>query len=75
MSYGKAGNKTVISFNRYVTISGMPEEVYQFMVGGKTGVDWVVDRYGVTAAKDSGLIYDPNLSLVIRSTFSSCCSM
>ncbi|MFM2025045.1 MAG: hypothetical protein RLZZ56_1058 [Actinomycetota bacterium] len=61
MSYGKAGNKTVISFNRYVTISGIPEEVYQFMVGGKSGVDWVVDRYRVTVDKDSGLINDPNL--------------
>lgn len=60
MAFGKAGDKTRIIFNRYITILDVPEEVYQFMVGGKSGVDWVVDRYRITVDKDSGLVNDPN---------------
>lgn len=60
MSYGRGGDKSQIVFNNYITISNIPVEVYGFMVGGKSGLDWVVDRYRVTVDKDSGITNDPN---------------
>jgi predicted helicase len=60
MAYGKGGDKTKITFNKFITISEIPIEVFDFMVGGKSGVDWIVDRYRVTVDKDSRISNDPN---------------
>jgi predicted helicase len=61
MAYGKSGDRSQIIVNRYVTVTDIPQEVFGFMVGGKSGVDWVLDRYRVSVEKDSGIVNDPNL--------------
>jgi predicted helicase len=61
MTYGKSGDRSQIVVNRFVTLTDIPEGVFGYMVGGKSGVDWVLDRYRVTVDKDSGIVNDPNL--------------
>ena len=58
--FGKSGDKTVIQFNQFITISNIPEEVYTYLINGKTPVEWVMDRYMVKEDPDSGNLNDPN---------------
>jgi predicted helicase len=53
-------DKSVIHYNNSITITGIPLEAYEYVVNGRSALDWLVERYRVTVDKDSGLINDPN---------------
>jgi len=57
---GKVTDKTTILYNDRITVSGIPEVAQRYMLGSRSGVDWVVDRYQVTTDKASGIVNDPN---------------
>ena len=50
----------MIVFNSRVTIKGIPEEAYDYVVNGKSAIEWVMDRYQVTKDKVSAIVDDPN---------------
>ncbi|MHB1665316.1 MAG: type ISP restriction/modification enzyme [bacterium] len=56
----KNKDKSVIIYNDYITLSGIPLEAYDYIVNGKSAIEWVIDRYQVSTYKDSGLKNDPN---------------
>ncbi|MFB2583449.1 DEAD/DEAH box helicase [Herbiconiux liukaitaii] len=63
MRYGKVGkkvDKTTILYNSGVTIKGIPEEAHGYMLGSRSAVDWIVERYQVKTDKPSGIVNDPN---------------
>ena len=63
MKYGKKGKEkdlTTIHYNSKITLSGVPLEAYEYIVGGKSAVDWVVERQCVKTDKDSGIVNDAN---------------
>lgn len=53
-------DKSIIHFNAFLTIRGIPPEVYDFVVNGKSAVEWVMDRQCITTEKDSGIVKDAN---------------
>lgn len=61
---GKAGHagldKTRIIYNEFITISDIPLEAQEYIVNGKSALDWVVERYCVKTDKDSGIVNDAN---------------
>lgn len=59
---GKAGNwdKTKIRYNAFIDIDGIPEDAQRYMLGSRSGLDWIVERYQVKTDKDSGIVNDPN---------------
>lgn len=63
MVFGKRGgekDKSVIVFNPHVTLRGIPLEAYDYVVSGKSALEWVMERYAVTIHKESGIRNDPN---------------
>lgn len=63
MVFGKKGkevDKTTIIFNSKVTLTGIPLEAYDYMVNGKSAIDWIMERYQVSIDPDSGIKNDPN---------------
>jgi predicted helicase len=58
---GKEEDKTTIIYNSKITLSGVPRKAYDYVVNGKSAIEWIMERYAVTTHKDSGLINDPNL--------------
>jgi predicted helicase len=58
--YGKNGDKTQIIFNENITIMDIPIELYSYLVGGKSPIDWVIERYQVKQDAESGNVNDPN---------------
>ncbi|MHB1756822.1 MAG: DEAD/DEAH box helicase [Leptospirillum sp.] len=57
---GKEKDKTTILFNSRVTLSGIPLEAYEYVVNGKSALEWVMERHAVSVDKDSGIRNDPN---------------
>ncbi|MFM9159497.1 MAG: type ISP restriction/modification enzyme, partial [Dolichospermum sp.] len=63
MVFGKNKNgidKTTIIYNSKITLSQIPLETYEYIVNGKSALEWIMERYKVTKDKDSGIINDPN---------------
>lgn len=64
MRFGKKDSKTVdkgvIYYNSGITIENIPLEAYDYVVNGKSAIEWIMERYAVTVNKDSGISNDPN---------------
>ena len=51
---------TTLIYNRNVVISNIPEEADRYMLGVRSAVAWLIDRYQVKRDKASGIVNDPN---------------
>ena len=49
-----------ILYNEYITLSGVPDEAWDYMLSGKAALYWIIDRYQVKKDKESGIVNDPN---------------
>ena len=57
---GKEVDKTTINVNSRLRLSGIPMEAYDYIVNGKSAIEWVMERYQITVDKDSSIRNDPN---------------
>ena len=53
-------NKTSVIYNHNITMTNIPLEAYDYVVNGKSALDWVMERQCVKTDKDSGIINDAN---------------
>jgi len=70
MSFGKATaeqkaagerfDRTTINYNDRITLRGVPEAAYRYLVGSRSAIEWIIDRYYVKTDKASGIVNDPN---------------
>lgn len=60
MKFIKKNNKTSIIYNSYITVSNIPQKAYDYIVNGKSAIEWVMERYAITIDKKSGIKNDPN---------------
>jgi predicted helicase len=57
---GGRSDRSVIHYNERVTLSGIPLEAYRYTLGGRSAIEWIIDRYWVKTDKASGIVNDPN---------------
>jgi len=60
MRFPKKGQKDTIIYNSNIVISNIPERAYEYIVNGKSAIEWIIERYQVTTHKDSGITNNPN---------------
>lgn len=53
-------DKTQLHYNEFLTLSGIPPEVYEYRLGNRSALEWVIDQYRVSTDKRSGIVNDPN---------------
>ena len=53
-------DKTKIVYNPHLTLAGIPLEAYDYIVNGKSAIEWVMDRYQFKMDRDSRIENDPN---------------
>jgi len=53
-------DKTSIVYNEHVTISGIPIQAQDYLLGSRSALDWLLERYRVSTHKASGIVNDPN---------------
>ena len=53
-------DKTRIIYNGHITIENIPLKAYEYIVNGKSAIEWIMERYTVTIDKASQIKNDPN---------------
>ena len=53
-------NKTQIIYNDFLTLGGIPPEAFEYRLGNRSALEWIIDQYRVSTDKRSGIINDPN---------------
>ena len=53
-------DKTQIVYNKFLTLAGIPPEVFEYRLGNRSALHWVIDQYRVKTDKRSGIVNDPN---------------
>lgn len=51
---------TKLIYNKQVAIAGIPAEADEYMLGSRSAVAWLIDRYQVKKDKASSIVNDPN---------------
>ena len=60
MRFPSKGQKDTIIFNSKIIVSNIPAKAYEYVVNGKSAIEWIMERYQVTVHKESGIKNDPN---------------
>lgn len=53
-------DKSKILYNDQIAIENIPSKAYDYIVNGRSAVEWILDRYQVKVDKASGITNDPN---------------
>ena len=46
--------------NDSLTLAGIPPEVYEYRLGNRSALHWIIDQYQVSEDQRSGIVSDPN---------------
>ncbi|SIQ81025.1 Predicted helicase [Chryseobacterium sp. RU37D] len=60
MRFPKKGEKRSIIYNNQITIDNIPEKAYEYVVNGKSAIEWIMERYQITTDAKSGITNNPN---------------
>ena len=60
MRFPQRNQKTEVIYNDCFTIRNIPEEAYDYIVNGKSALEWVMERQSVTTDKKTGITNDAN---------------
>ncbi len=58
MKKDKKGDRII--YNHHITITQIPKKAFDYVVNGKSAIDWVIERYSITKDKDSLIENNPN---------------
>ena len=61
MRFSNKKDKSRVVYNHKITMVDIPLEAYEYVVNGKSALEWVMERQAVTAHKESGIMNDANL--------------
>lgn len=61
MKHPKRSEKSTIIYNSGIRITNIPDKAYEYVVNGKSAIQWIMEQYSVPKKTKSGNIDDPNL--------------
>ena len=53
-------DKTALIYNDFLTLSGIPPRAFDYQLGTRSALEWIIDQYRVKTDKRSGIVNDPN---------------
>jgi predicted helicase len=53
-------DKTELRYNEALTLRGIPPQTFEYRLGNRSALEWVIDQYRVSTDKRSGIVNDPN---------------
>lgn len=57
---GRTADRSTVIYNAAITLSGIPERAHRYMLGSRSAIEWIIDRYQVRTDRASGIVNDPN---------------
>ena len=55
-----SNDKTQIKYNDFLTLDGIPSKAFDYRLGNRSALEWVINQYQVKTDKRSGIINNPN---------------
>ena len=53
-------DKMQLAYNDFLTLDGIPAKTFDYRLGNRSALEWVIDQYRVKTDKRSGIVNDPN---------------
>ena len=53
-------DKTDLRYNDFLTLRGIPPAAFDYRLGNRSALEWVIDQYRVSTDARSGIVNDPN---------------
>ncbi len=53
-------DKSSLRYNEWLTLVDIPQECYQYRLGNRSALEWLIDQYQVSIHARSGIVSDPN---------------
>ena len=53
-------DKSELRYNEFLTLRGIPLAAFDYRLGNRSALEWVIDQYQVSTDKRSGITNDPN---------------
>ncbi|MDD5139927.1 MAG: hypothetical protein PHY43_06680 [Verrucomicrobiales bacterium] len=53
-------DKASLFYNDFLTLSGIPPEVFDYKLGNRSALEWVIDQYRVSRDEKGNIASDPN---------------
>ncbi|MDQ3586044.1 MAG: DNA helicase, partial [Acidobacteriota bacterium] len=53
-------DKTAIAYNDFLTLEGIPPAAFEYRLGNRSALEWIIDQHQVSTDKRSGITNDPN---------------
>ena len=53
-------DKTQLVYNDFLTLDGIPAKAFDYRLGNRSALEWVIDQYRIKTDKRSGIVNDPN---------------
>jgi len=50
----------ILRVNESLTLTDIPPEAFDYRLGNRSALEWVIDQYQVSTDKRSGIVSDPN---------------
>jgi len=60
MRFAKKSDKSTVIYNQRITLKGIPDAAWDYVVNGKAALEWVMERQVVRTDKASGIVNDAN---------------
>jgi len=57
---GKETDRSAIIVNKHLTLTGIPEQAYEYQVNGSSAIEWLLETYQMDTDRPSGITNDPN---------------
>lgn len=53
-------DRTTLRYNNFLSLAGIPAATFEYKLGNRSALDWVIDQYRVSTDARSGITNDPN---------------
>ncbi|MGE7953169.1 DEAD/DEAH box helicase [Lysinibacillus xylanilyticus] len=60
MKFPKKGEIDEIIYNNDIRIKNIPLKAYEYVINGRSAIEWIMDQYQIKVDRNSGIIDDPN---------------
>lgn len=60
MRFPSKTDKSKIIYNSQITIENIPAEAYEYVVNGRSAIEWIMECYQIKTHKESGIVNNPN---------------
>ena len=53
-------DRTQLTYNGFLTLDGIPVAAFDYRLGNRSALEWIIDQYRIKTDKRSGIVNDPN---------------